>query len=337
MARRKRKEKVHHQGIRPFWSGTISFALVSVPVHLFSGTRRGGVSLRLLTEDGTPLRRHYFCPEHARDVHPEHLLRGYEVSDGEYVIVTDEELESLAPRKSKDIDLTRFVDRSELPPLFFERPYFLTPAGDSTKAYRLMADVLERKNRAGIATFVMRGHEYLVAIIAQNGILQAELLRFSDEIRDPSDVGLPEVETASKQTVTKFKQAIQKNTSKTLRLDEIQDEYSIALKELVEKKRKRGEGVVEAGEIPESDAEPEDEVEDVDLLETIRSALKMRQGTVRQPKARSRERTSKRTAKTKPTLKTQSREELYDRAKKLDIPGRSEMTKKQLISALRRR
>src|SRR5207248_7073669 len=107
-------------------------------------------------------------------------------------VVTDEELERLAPEKSRDIDLRRFVEAEAIPPMYFERSYFLVPAGGSAKAYRLLAATMEETHRAGIATFVMRGKEYLVAILSENGILRAETLRFSDEIRSPEDVGLPE-------------------------------------------------------------------------------------------------------------------------------------------------
>src|SRR5690606_22010540 len=97
-----------------------------------------------------------------------------------FVVVTDEELEALAPEKSRDIDLRRFVDVGAIAPEMCERAYFLTPAGGSTKAYRLLAAAMERTGRAGIATFVMRGKEYLVAILAENGILRTETLRFAD-------------------------------------------------------------------------------------------------------------------------------------------------------------
>src|SRR5690606_8881941 len=121
----------------------------------------------------------------------EEIVRGFDVGDGQYVVVTDEELEALAPDKSRDIDLRRFVPRHELPMANFERAHFMAPTSDSNKAYRLLTKTLEETNRIGIATFVMRGKEYLVAIIAEGGLLRAETLRFADEIRTPADIGLP--------------------------------------------------------------------------------------------------------------------------------------------------
>src|SRR5687768_2178685 len=193
---------------RSFWSGTITFGLVSIPVDLYSAHRPGRASLRMLSPDGTPLRRRYFCPKEGREVPAGELVRGYEVEPGEHVVVADEELEALEPRRSRDIDLTRFVPADEIDPMFFERGYVLAPAGESTKAYRLLAAIMEETGRAGIATFVMRGKEYLVAILAENGVLRAETLRFADEIRSPAAVGLPARSKPAEAAVRRAEKAI---------------------------------------------------------------------------------------------------------------------------------
>lgn len=114
-------------------------------------------------------------------------MRGYEVEKDRFILVDDEELVALAPEKSQEIDLKRFVELSEIDPVYFERAYFLAPDRDAVKAYRLLARTMEEAGRAGIATFVMRGKEYLVAIIAEQGFLRAETLRFHDELRIPGD------------------------------------------------------------------------------------------------------------------------------------------------------
>ncbi|MBW3541780.1 MAG: Ku protein [Planctomycetes bacterium] len=311
---------------RPFWSGTISFGLVSVPVNLFPATRRVRPSLRLLDEDGTPLSRRYYCPEHDRDVHPEHILRGYEVAKGEYVIVRDEELEALAPRKSRDIDLTRFVETSQVPPLFYERAYYLTPAGPSNKAYRLLADVMERSGRAGIATFVMRDKEYLVAILAEKGLLRAETMRFQDEIRTPKDVGLPKPVKATRKAVSAFEAAIEKHSAGNLRPSDLRDEYAHELEKLVERKQSKGRDVVE---VATSAAEDEDEAAAPD------DVMQMIKRSIAQSNPR-RGRRASRDGQAAPALEDESKDELYARAQKLDIPGRSRMNKQALLRALRR-
>lgn len=289
------------RAVGAFWAGTITFGLIAVPVHLFPANRRNRVSLRMLGEDGTPLRRRYFCPNHERLVESDEIVRGYEVDEGEHVLVSDEELEAISPGKSREIDLQRFVDSSQIPPIFFERAYFLTPAGDSNKAYRLLADVMERTGRAGIATFVMRNKEYLVAILAEGGILRAETLRFQDEVRGPESAGLVDDPEVGEDQATRFEKAIRSHTADGLDLEEMGDDFAAALGKLVESKRKKGKDVVQV-DVPsrpaeDDDATPEDgdapaedgadraegvdgdAVEEVDLLETIRISLKSGNGS----------------------------------------------------------
>jgi DNA end-binding protein Ku len=277
-----------------FWAGTITFGLISVPVQLFPAQRRSRVSLRMLDEDGTPLRRRYFCPNHERLVESDEIARGYEVGEGEHILVTDEELEALTPGKSREIDLQRFVDASQIPPLFFERAYFLTPSGDSNKAYRLLADVMEHTGRAGVATFVMRNKEYLVAILAEDGILRAETLRFQDEVRGPGSAGLMDDPEVDQDEAARFEKAIRSHTADELDPEEMRDDFTAALERLVASKRKKGEDLVEVdvpsrpgeeGEVPAEDGEVPAEgddgeaAEEVDLLERIRISLQSGNGS----------------------------------------------------------
>ena len=151
----------------------------------------------MLGPDDQPLVRRYFCSADGKPLTRDDIVRGYENDDGSFTIVADEDLDALAPRKSRDIDLRRFVKREEIPRQLLERPYVLAPAGESTKAYHLLAATMERAGKAGIATFVMRGKEYLAAIFAEGGTLRAVTMRFASELRTPDDVGLPAAVRAS--------------------------------------------------------------------------------------------------------------------------------------------
>lgn len=248
-------------GPRPLWSGTISFGLVSVPVILVSAVRSSGggtgVRMTMLAPDGTPLNRRYYDAETDREIHSEHLLRGYEYEKDKYIVIRDEELESLAPEKSRDIDLRRFVDLAEIDSVYFDRPYYLLPATESNKAYRLLAATMESSGKAGIATFVMREKEYLIAIIAEGGLLRAETLRFHDEIRTPEQVGLPEPRKAGKSDVQKVEREMRKLTEKELDLADMTDAYARRMLDLIESKQESGEDVVESEEAA-SDKEVED-------------------------------------------------------------------------------
>jgi DNA end-binding protein Ku len=323
---------------RAFWSGTISFGLVSIPVNLFPANRSAGVSLRMLAPDGTPLARRYYDPETDREVPYDELVRGFEIEKDQYVVITDDELEGLAPEKTRDIDLRSFVDRDAIPPLFFERAYFLTPAGQSTKAYRLLAATMERTNRAGIATFVMRTKEYLVAILAENGILRAETLRFHEEIRPLEEIDLPARPELGRKQVQGVEKAIRKLTRKTLDESELEDDYARTLRALVEKKRKAAPGVVAA---PAGMVEEDEEGgEVIDLMEVLKRSLRRPEPGARRA-GEERERASARPATRRAgggdgDLRSRTKAELYERAQELGIPGRSGMTKEQLIRALRK-
>ncbi len=315
---------------RAFWSGTITFGLVSVPVALFSANRSNRVSLRMLAPDGTPLERRYFCSKEDKEISWNEIIRGYEMEDGSYVPVTDEELEAVEPEKSRDIDLREFVPRDSIDPLLFRRAYFLVPGGESVKAYRLLVDAMESTERAGIATFVMRGKEYLIAIIAEKGLLRAETLRFEDEVRDISDLD-PDAGKAKSAEVKKFRSAITKLTRKSLDLDALEDDHADRLIELAKKKQKKGEGVVASKAPPAEDADEDEGGEVIDLVAALRKSLG-REAVRASPKKAGTRKSSKREGGS--SLSKLTKDELYEKAQKKDIPGRSSMTKDELIKAL---
>jgi DNA end-binding protein Ku len=267
-----------------FWSGSLSFGLVNVPVLVFPASRHAGVRLRMMSPEGSLLERRFFCPRDGKEVSSDEIVRGYELDDGSYITVDDDELEALEPQKTREIDLRQFVDLAELSPALLERGYYLTPLKEATKAYRLLAEVMERTRRAGIATFVMREREYLVAIFARGGILCAETLRFADEIRDPKTIGLPEIAPAEGRRVSAFERSASALSTKTLSRNDLADKATEALKAIIEKKKKAGRDLIRTDH--EADDVDSEEEGPVDLLQTIRQSLRQsRSGSVarRQP------------------------------------------------------
>ncbi|MDQ6651805.1 MAG: Ku protein, partial [Acidobacteriota bacterium] len=123
-----------------------------MPVNLFPANKSSRAPLRMLSPHGEPLSRKYYSEKTERDLDPDEMVRGYEFDKGKYVVITDEELERLAPEKTRDIDLKVFVPEESIPPLYFERGYFLTPAAGSEKAYKLLAQTMEKGGKAGLAT-----------------------------------------------------------------------------------------------------------------------------------------------------------------------------------------
>jgi DNA end-binding protein Ku len=240
---------------------------VSVPVSLFPAARGGRASLRMLGPDGQPLARRYYAEKTGKDLDADEVVRGYEVNKDKYVVVTDEELERLQPEKSRDINLTQFVPADSIPPLYFERGYFLTPSAGSTKAYKLLAETMDQNDLAGIATFVMRGKEYLVAIFSEKGILRAETMRFPDEIRSPEDVGLPKKKPAPAASVRKFEKLITTKSKKGFSPTKLEDKQTDELLKLVKKKEKQRGNVVRV----ETDEDTDHKV--VDLVQILKKSL----------------------------------------------------------------
>ncbi|HEX4898938.1 MAG TPA: Ku protein [Pyrinomonadaceae bacterium] len=255
-------------GGRPFWSGTLTFGLVSVPVNLFPATRSTRTSLRMLGPDGQPLARKYYSQKTEKDLDADEIVRGYEIEKDKFVIVTDEELERLAPEKTRDIDLKLFVPEESIPPIYFERGYFLTPAANSHKAYKLLAETMKRGRQAGVATFVMRGKEYLVAIFSDQGILRAELMRFADELRTPSDLELPKKDKVPAATVRKFEKLISERTKKQFATSKLTDAQNEKLLKLVKKKKSQRKNIVEV-EVEEKTSERKV----IDLVAVLKKSL----------------------------------------------------------------
>ncbi len=314
---------------RPFWSGTLTFGLVSVPVNFMAAHRSNRVSLRMVSPEGQPLARRYFTSQDEKLLDWEDIVRGYEIEKDQFVVVDDDELERLAPERTRDIDLRLFVKSSDVDPKYFDRAYYLTPGGSSTKAYRLLAKVMEDTERAGIATFVMRAKEYLVAILAENGILRAETLRFPDEIRSVADIGLPDPVKAKPAEIRKIEKAIESLREDAFKPKELVDRSAQRLNKLVAKKAKSGEDVVTV------DSEPgERDRKVVDLIEILNRSLK---GTASaKPGAKSTKSGVTKESGRADDLDGLSKAELYERAQQLNVPGRSGMSKKDLAAAIRR-
>jgi DNA end-binding protein Ku len=222
----------------------------------------------MLSPEGEPLARKYYSEKTEKDLDADEMVRGYEVDKGKFVTVTDEELERLAPEKTRDIDLTRFVKADSIPPIYFERGYYLTPDANSDKAYKLLAEAMEKSALAGLATFVMRGKEYPVAIFSDHGILRAETMRFPDALRSPKDLELPNKPKVPAATVKKFETLIAKKSKKSFSGDKLKDTQSEKLLSLVKKKQAKKSNIVEV------ETEPEQEkAEVIDLVQVLKRSL----------------------------------------------------------------
>ena len=177
---------------RALWSGSLSFGLVNVPVQVVGAVRDLDLHFRQLHEkDKVPVETQRWCSQEGKAVPYAAITRSYELDDGKTVIVTDEDLEAVEPRKTRTIDIERFVDLAEVDPIYFAHPYWLVPAGDdegAARAYRLLLGVMEKTEHAAMGSFVMRAKEHLAIVRARDGALRLTTMRFHDEVRATKDV-----------------------------------------------------------------------------------------------------------------------------------------------------
>jgi len=233
------------------WTGTISFGLVQVPVRIVTATRSKDVSFNQL-EEGTGARIRYrkVSDVTGDEVTADKIVRGYEVSKGKYVLIEDEEIQSLRPKGSHAIEIEEFVDLDEIDPLYFEQPYYLIPDARGSKPYKLLTEAMTDLNKVAIGRIVMRSKERLVAIRPLDGMLCIETMRYADEVV-ARDKLLPEDEDAADLTErerTMAQQLVESLASDKFDASKYHDEYREQLLDLIERKA-AGEEIVAEPEV----------------------------------------------------------------------------------------
>jgi DNA end-binding protein Ku len=175
---------------RPLWSGSLSFGLVNVPVVLYSAVRDRGVHFSQLHEpDGSPIQTRRVCALEEREVPYSEIAKGYEMEDGSWVLLSDEDLAAAAPRKSHTIDIEAFIEEREIDPIYLDRPYLLIPENESAaRAYALLGEAMGDSGKVALGRFVMRAKEHLVSIRPRGELLTLTTMRFHDEVRSSADV-----------------------------------------------------------------------------------------------------------------------------------------------------
>src|SRR5437868_4842267 len=179
---------------RGLWKGAISFGLVNVPVELFSAQKRSsGLDLTMLDKrDLSPVGYKRVNKSTGEDVPWAEIVKGYEHEDGKYVVLSEEDFRRANVEASKTVDIQAFVDRGQIPPQFFETPYYLAPGKRGEKAYALLRDALQKAGKVGVATVVIRTRQYLALVVPQEDYLLLNTLRYSAELKDFAEVGVPE-------------------------------------------------------------------------------------------------------------------------------------------------
>lgn len=303
---------------RALWTGTIAFGLVSVPVRMYPALDEQDLSFHYVhRKDGSRIRYQKVCEKEDRPVPNDEIVKGYEVGD-ELVLLEPEDFEAAEVEAGKAMEIVAFVSDDSIDPIAYERSYYLGPQEGAEKVYVLLTEAMERSALVGVMRYVFHDRDHLGALRVRDGVLVLASMHFADEIRPSKEIrprqsvkpDKPELEMAM-DLVSRFEGPFE--------YESFEDRYRERLLEVIERKRKGG-----ATAPVEREEEPREEP---DLLSALRESLE-RVG-------RERSRASGNGRNGSQRLEGRTVQELSERARELDIEGRSKMSKNELVRAIR--
>jgi len=263
--------------MRTIWNGSISFGLVNIPIGLAVATQRSDIAFRTLhAECGTPIKQKRWCPVHERDVEADELVKGWEFSKGQYVMVEESDLEGVALKRSQSIEILRFVEVAEVDPLYFDRTYYLAPAQAATarRPYVLLLEAMKDSGMAAVGKFVLWGKENLCLIRPLQDSLALETLFFADDVRSRSEIEEAVEETEVKDPELELARQVIASLVGEWSPEEFENEYRRELRMMLEAKLS-GQEIAPPEPVPETPV--------VDLMEALRRSVAEAQE--RKPKA----------------------------------------------------
>jgi DNA end-binding protein Ku len=260
---------------RPVWKGHISFGLVNVPIVLYSGERRADLSFQLI-DSRNAAKIHYerVNEDTGEEVPWDKVVKGFEYESGNYVLLSEGEMENASPELTRTIEIEQFVDLENIGVRYFERPYILAPGKQGEKGYVLLREAISKAGKAGIAKVVIRARQYLAAVVVEDDALVLELLRYAQELRPVEEFDLPSG-SLSKYKVTRqeieLAEKLINGMTGDWKPDDFEDEYRTALMDLIERKIKSGH--TEAVEEVEEEPEEEEAPRSINFMEVLKQSV----------------------------------------------------------------
>jgi DNA end-binding protein Ku len=296
---------------RAIWSGSISFGLLNVPVKLYSAVARRNIALREIRDSDSARIKHRRVAEGTdEEVAYENIVKAYEITPGQYVPLSKDEMSSLAPEKTRAIEVKDFVDLEQIDPIYFDSPYYLGPADGAEKAYALLAKAMESSGKVAIARFVFRNKEHLAALRTNGGVLTLTTMRFADEVVPTTE--LEEVLPAEAPKVAKREQEMAEQLIESLSTDfdpsGYRDEYREQLLALIERK-------AEGKEIVAADVEERQATKAPDLMAALEESIAAVKDKGTRPRETAKKPKAKATAKKKPAKAKSAKKSSRSKAK----------------------
>ena len=257
---------------RSIWKGAVSFALVNIPVSLVSATSSHGIDFDWLDKRSMdPVGYKRVNKNTGKEVSRENIVKGIEHEQGEYVVLSDEEIHNALPEATQTIDILAFVEASEISILHFEKPYFLSPEKHSEKVYILLRETLKRTGKVGVANVVMHTKQHLAVIMPLGDTLVLNTLRWANEVRSAEDVGLEDLDAKVSKREIDMAERLVEDMTESWDPEQYPDTFEDNVMKLVE--RKVREGKLETLEAPEQEV-PKRTADVIDLTELLKRSLR---------------------------------------------------------------
>jgi DNA end-binding protein Ku len=270
---------------RGLWKGAISFGLINVPVELHSAQKRSAeLDMTMLDKrDLSPVGYRRVNKATGKEVPWDEIVKGYEYEDDKYVVLSEEDFRRANPEAAKTVDIAAFVDLNAIAPQFFDTPYYLIPGKRGEKAYALLRETLKKAGKAGIATVVIRTKQYLAALIAQDELLILNTLRYAEELKDVSELKIPDARVTAKELDMAMR--LVEDMSDEWQPQKYKDTYRHDLMKRIEEKVKKGQ--TEEITAPEKERRPEKGAQVIDLMALLKKSVEKKQPKPRRaPKRR---------------------------------------------------
>ncbi|HEX8744422.1 MAG TPA: Ku protein [Thermoleophilaceae bacterium] len=224
---------------RSIWNGSIAFGLVAVPVKLYTATESKTVHFHELhRRDEGRIEHRRFCSKEDKEVPNSQIAKGYEVSEGEYVLLSKEEVAAADPSRGKVIELEDFVAAEEIDPVYYDKAYYVGTQDDGEAAYRVLQEALLRCDRVGIGRFVFHNKEQLVALRARDDVLTLHTMRFEGEVVSGKDVEVPSPQKKPSKQEVKMAGSLVASLETRWRPERHEDTYRASVEKLIQRKSK---------------------------------------------------------------------------------------------------
>lgn len=258
---------------RPVWKGQIRLSLVSIPVEIFSATKSGAqISFRQIHRSSGKRVHYDKVVEGIGPVDADEIIKGYEIGKDEYVLLTDEEIEGVKLETRKTLELVQFVDSTDIPPLYFDKPYYVVPQDDLAEdAFRVVRDALRQAKKTGLGQLSMRGKEYLVALRPCGNGLLLETLHYADEIKKSDTIFEDISDDEAEEDLLAVASELIKRKTAPFKAENFKNHYTEALKRLIAEKRQSGSDqlLIEDAD----DAPPRTKSNVIDLMASLKKSL----------------------------------------------------------------